>query len=209
MKQNKVCFFLHFDGRLNEGGSPEYVGGSKKGVKVDRNIKYDDLISVIHEKLEADPVNTVLSIKCRFVADSSSVVLYDVNDDDDLEVIMTMFDSKSCIAVSLYVTKQTTGSKLKRKAPSKPSKKANSGSAPPVRYCLLCCISSSLWPFFYILILIILVVVIIVICIETYLFPSLQLSSFNSCFSCMRCPIHVASLSNFIGFSCCRNGIFL
>lgn len=61
--------------------------------------------SLIREKLGTDPATSLLYIKCRFVADSSHLVIYDVNDDDDLEVIM--FGYKNCIAVSLYAIKPT------------------------------------------------------------------------------------------------------
>lgn len=153
MKQNKVCFFIHYDGRLYEEGTPEYVGGSKKGIKVARNIQYEDFLSLIHEKLGTDPASSPLSIKCRFMADSSHVVIYDVNDDDDLEVIMTMFDSKSCIAVSLYVIKPTAVVTVNHAIQSVPSEDAGSNyrqalmeDMDPLRYCSILqpsCISSS------------------------------------------------------------------
>ncbi|XP_077228540.1 uncharacterized protein LOC143861489 [Tasmannia lanceolata] len=119
MVETKASFILHFDGRFKQEGSYDYVGGSMKFVKTNRQIKFLELESLIHSKIGTRANDVSLSIRCRYVADPLHVILYEIKDDDDLQSMMGIFDNNGYNSLCLYITKHLTDETVYR--PTLPS----------------------------------------------------------------------------------------
>ncbi|XP_077247353.1 uncharacterized protein LOC143887133 isoform X2 [Tasmannia lanceolata] len=105
-EERRASFVLHIDGTLKDVLSFEYVGGKMLPLIVGRRAKYRDFDNLIHSKIGTNRSDVSLFIKCRYVFDPSHIILYDIRDDNDLDLVMMLFDSTVINTVSLYVTKE-------------------------------------------------------------------------------------------------------
>ncbi|XP_077245806.1 uncharacterized protein LOC143885480 [Tasmannia lanceolata] len=105
-EERRASFVLHIDGILKDAVLFKYVGGKNMPLIVGRRTKYRDFDNLIHSKIGTNRSEVSLFIKCRYILDPSQIVLYDIRDEDDLELIMMLFASTFINYLSLYVTKE-------------------------------------------------------------------------------------------------------
>ncbi|XP_077249251.1 uncharacterized protein LOC143888710 [Tasmannia lanceolata] len=84
----------------------KYIGGTKMPLIVNRHIKFSEFESLVHQKIGTTATGISLSIKCRYVADPYQILFYDIRNDDDLTMVMMLFENSLFNCMSLYITKE-------------------------------------------------------------------------------------------------------